>query len=171
MTALDIIVILLVGGGALLGGLRGFVSEALSLFAWVMAVIAVKFFHSPLTDMLGQPVGNAAGAATLAFILLFGITFLVGKYLARSLGARTRQSILGPIDRVLGFGFGAVKGLIGATLLFLIGTMAIDTVNGGAARRPVWVRDSRSYALLNATSRALVDYMNERRAPHAAKRA
>jgi membrane protein required for colicin V production len=165
MTALDIIVILLVGGGAVMGGLRGFVTEVLSLFAWVLAILAVKFFHTPLSDVLAGPVGNSAGAATLAFAILFGISFIAGKFLARSIGARTRQSVLGPVDRVLGFGFGAVKGLILATLLFLVGTLVIDTVNGGAARRPLWVKDSRSYSLLNATSKAMVDYMNQRRAP------
>lgn len=164
MTALDIIVIILVGGGAIMGGLRGFVTEVLSLFAWVLAILAVKFFHSPLSDMLAGPVGTTAGAATLAFAILFGISFLIGKFLARSIGARTRQSVLGPVDRVLGVGFGVLKGLILATLLFLVGTLVLDTINGGAARRPQWVKDSRSYSLLNATSKAMVDYMNQRRA-------
>lgn len=164
MTALDIIVILLVGGGAIMGGLRGFVTEALSLFAWVLAILAVKFFHTPVTAMLAEPVGTGAGAATLAFLLLFGLTFLVGKFLARSIGARTRQSILGAFDRLLGVGFGALKGLIFATLLFLVTVMVLDTINGGVTRRPGWVRDSHSYPLLNASGKALVDYMNQRRA-------
>lgn len=169
MTALDIVVILLVGGGAVFGWLRGFVHEALSLIAWGLAIMAVKFFHSPVTDMLVAPVGTGPGAAVLAFVLLFGVTFILGRLLAKSLGARTRQSVLGPIDRALGLGFGVIKGLIGATLLFLLGTMVIDTVNGGAQRRPDWIRGSRSYPLLNATSRATVEYMNERR-KHVAKR-
>jgi membrane protein required for colicin V production len=163
LTALDIIVLLLVGGGALFGVLRGFVCEALSLIAWVLAIMAVKFFHTPVSAMLAGPVGTDAGAAVLAFALLFGVTFLLGKWLARAIGARTRQSVLGPVDRVLGLGFGAVKGLIGATLLFLLVTMVLDTINGGATRRPEWVRDSRTYPLLSASGRALVDYMNERR--------
>ena len=33
--------------------------------------------------------------------------------------ARARNSVVGPVDRVLGAGFGALKGLIGATLLYL----------------------------------------------------
>ena len=79
MTALDIIVILLVGGGAVMGGLRGFVTEVLSLFAWVLAILAVKFFHTPLSDMLTGPVGNGAGAATLAF-LTYNFLFLQPRY-------------------------------------------------------------------------------------------
>ena len=163
LTALDIIVVLLVGGGAVFGALRGFVCEALSLIAWVLAIFAVKLFHTPVTVFLAEPVGTQAGAAVLAFALVFGATFVAGKFLANSLGSRTRQSVLGPIDRILGVGFGALKGLIGATLLFLLATLVFDTIYGGPAKRPEWIRDSRSYPLLSATSRALVDYIDERR--------
>ncbi len=39
MTALDIFVILLLGGGAVIGFVRGFVHEVLSLLAWVVAIV------------------------------------------------------------------------------------------------------------------------------------
>ena len=48
MTALDIFVILLLGGAALIGFIRGFVHEVLALFAWIVAIIALKFLHNPL---------------------------------------------------------------------------------------------------------------------------
>lgn len=164
LTALDIVVLLLVGGGALLGGVRGFVTELLSLFAWAAAIFALKVAHAPVAAALTPVVGTAAGAAVLAFALIFLITFFAGKLLAASLGRRTRQSVLGPLDRVLGVGFGALKGLIGATLLFLLASLATDTVYGGAAARPDWMRASRTYPLLNASSRAIVDFVAMRRA-------
>ncbi|GGE73940.1 CvpA family protein [Sphingomonas prati] len=163
LTALDIVVILLVGGGAMLGILRGFVTEVLSLFAWVAAILALKFFHAALAELLVGPVGTRAGASVLAFALLFLVVFAGGKLVARALGRRTRQSVLGPLDRLLGFGFGALKGLIGATLLFLAVTLVYDTLYGGAATRPDWIRDSRSYSLLNASGKAIVDYVAARR--------
>ena len=168
MTAIDIVALVLLGGGAVLGAMRGFVHEALSLFAWVLAVLAVKFFHSAVTDALASPVGTSSGAAALAVVLLFGVTFLAGRLLAKMLGSRTRQSVLGPIDRVLGLGFGFAKGLILASVLFLLATLVVDTVRGGPANRPGWLRDGRSYPLLNATSRAMSDYVNRRRSGAAA---
>ena len=164
LTALDIVVILAVGGGAVLGILRGFVTEILSLFAWVAAILALKFFHPALSAALVEPVGTRAGASVAAFALLFLIVFAGGKFVARALGRRTRQSVLGPLDRVLGFGFGGVKGLIGVTLLFLLVTLVYDTIYGGAATRPDWIRESRSYSLLNASGKAIVDYVAARRA-------
>lgn len=170
MTALDIVALVLLGGGAAFGAIKGFVHEALSLFAWVLAVLAVKFLHAPVTDFLASPVGSASGAAALAVVILFGLTFLAGHLLAKSLGARTRQSVLGPVDRVLGLGFGFVKGLILASLLFLLAALVIDTVRGGPSNGPEWMRDARTYPLLNATSRAMTDYMNRRRMGEGTKR-
>jgi membrane protein required for colicin V production len=73
------------------------------------------------------------------------------------------QSVLGPIDRVLGFGFGAVKGLIGATLLFLLLVMVYETAFGSKVKRPEWMTASRTYPLLNASGDALSTFVRERR--------
>ena len=164
LTALDIVVILLVGGGAVFGLLRGFVTEILSLFAWVAAVIALKFLYAPVTQLLAKPIGTGAGAAVLAFALVFGVTFIGGKLIAGALGRRTRASVLGPVDRALGIGFGALKGLIVATLLFLVANLGYDASFGGRAKRPDWMRQSRSYPLLQASGRAVVDFVAARRA-------
>jgi membrane protein required for colicin V production len=168
MTALDIIALVLLGGGAALGAMRGFVQEALSLVAWVLAVLAVKFLHTPVTNALASPVGSGSGAAALAVVLLFGVTFLIGKLLAQSLGKRTRTSVLGPVDRVLGLGFGFLKGLIRASVLFLLATLVIDTVRGGPSNRPDWLKNARAYTLLDASSRAMADWVNRRRTSPAA---
>lgn len=163
LTALDIIVLLLVGGGLVFGFLRGFVFEILSLFAWVAAIVALKFLHTPTTAALRGFVGTDAGAAVLAFVLLFGVVFIIGKLLAGRIGAATRTSLVGPVDRVLGAGFGALKGLIGATLLFLAATLVYDTVFGAASERPEWMAKSRTYPLLHASGRAIVDFVEMRR--------
>lgn len=169
MTALDILVLLLVGGGAVFGLLRGFVCEALSMIAWVLGIFAVRLFHEPVAGLLTPFLGTESGAAALAFLLVFGVTFFAGRFLARSLGARTRTSILGPVDRVLGGGFGALKGLIGATLVFLAFSLVYDTIYGGDSLRPDWLADSRSYPLLSASGSAISAFIDERRDAGGAK--
>ena len=163
LTALDIVTLLLVGGGLVQGFLRGFVWEVLSLLAWVGAIVALKLFHEPLAEGLTGLVGTRAGAAVLAFALLFGIVFIAGKLLAKRIGGATRKSVVGPVDRFLGGGFGALKGLIGATLLYLGGNLVYDTLYGRTAERPDWMSQSRSYPLLHASGRAIVDFVEARR--------
>lgn len=165
---MDIIVLLLIGGGAVIGVLRGFVMEVLSLFAWAAAIFALKLLHGPVAGLLVHVVKSPSGAAVLSFALVFGIVFFGGKLVAASLGQRTKKSVLGSVDRLLGLGFGALKGLLVATVLFLGVNLVYDTIYGAASPRPAFVRSSRTYPLLNASGRAVVDWVQRRRA-HAAE--
>jgi membrane protein required for colicin V production len=165
MTALDVFVFRRLIGGAAVGFVRGFVHEVLSLLAWIVAIAMLKLFHTQLwTGIQNSFDTSPAAGAVLAFAILFVPSFLLVKLLARRLGGKTRRSsILGPFDRVLGGGFGALKGLLGATLFFLLANLATDMVYGPEAERPEWMVKSRTYPLLNASGRAIVDWVEARR--------
>ncbi len=157
MSALDIFVILMLAGGALVGFVRGFVHEVLALGAWLVAILALKMFHEPVSASLAGWTSTGAAAAALSFAVIFLPVFILFRLLARTLGKRSRRSVLGPLDRFLGGGFGMLKGLVGATLVFLLANLGTDMVYGAAAQRPEWMRRSQTFPLLNATARAIVD--------------
>ena len=163
MTALDIVVLRLIGIAALAGVLRGFVTEILSLIAWVAGVAALRLFYVPGAALAASWTGTETGGAILAFVLIFLVTFIGFRFVARSLGERTRKSVIGPVDRALGLGFGAIKGLIGASLLFLLVNLFFDVVWGPAEAKPEWLRSARTYPLLKLSSQAIVDWVEERR--------
>ncbi len=164
MTALDIVVLFLLGAGAVFGFMRGFVQEALSLVSWVLVIAAVRLLHGPVTGFLTEPVGTEAGAAVLAFLAIAVIAYALGKTISKSIGSKSRKSVLGPIDRVLGFGFGVLKGLIGATMIFLLLVMGYETIFGADEKRPMWMTGSRTYPLLNASGEAMSGFVAARRA-------
>ena len=161
LTALDILVVLLVGAGLVLGAMRGFVCEILSLFAWILGIVALSWLHGPVSALLADSVGS--GAWLLAFALVFGTVFALGKLASRRLGGRVRKSVVGPIDRALGAGFGALKGLIGATLLYLGVSFVYDMIWGRSAARPEWMTASRTYPLLHASGDTIADLVEARR--------
>ena len=165
MTALDIFVFLLLIGGAAVGFVRGFVHEVVSLLAWVVGIAMLKLFHTQLWTGLDNSFDmSPAAGAVVAFALLFIPSFLLVKLLARSIGGRTRRhAVLGPFDRTLGGGFGLLKGLLGATLFFLLANLATDMVYGPQADRPHWMTKSTTYPLLNASGRGIVDWVQARR--------
>jgi membrane protein required for colicin V production len=163
LTALDMTVLVLVGGGALLGFLRGLVQEVTSLIAWIAAILAVRLFHTPVTAVLAGQFDTPGAAAVLGFALLFGVVFLIGKYASRAAGQRARASLVGGFDRGLGAGFGAVKGLMVAALLFMLATLVTDMAGGGEADRPQWMTGSRTYPALSATAAALSGVIAARR--------
>ena len=163
MTGFDIGVLILVGLGAITGFLRGFVQEVLALCAWFVALVAIHYAHGAVTEMLESYVGNRMGAAAvLAFALLLLIPYVVVKLIAGKLGQSSRASFLGPVDRVIGFGFGAVKGMLIAVIGFSIIVLGYDTV-WGVNGRPDWITQSRTYPFINASSDALVKTIGERR--------
>lgn len=167
MTGFDIAVLLFVGLGAITGFVRGFVQEILALAAWVFAIFAIRMLHTPATAWLEPHVGTSSGAAVLAFALLLLVPFAVVKLVARWAGGKSRASVLGPVDRVLGFGFGAVKGTIIVVLAFSVLVLGYDTI-WGVGGRPEWITQARTYPFVNASSEALVQLIAERRREAAA---
>ncbi len=163
MTGFDLIVLLIVGVGAIGGFMRGFVQEVLSLAAWALAVLAIRYLHIDLTAAILDFMGSPVTASILAFALLLLIPYAAMKLIARVAGRKSRDSVLGPIDRVLGFGFGAVKGIIIVIIGFSLLVLGYDTI-WGATGRPVWIAEARSYQLVDAGSRAMVQMIEERRA-------
>jgi len=96
----------------------------------------------------------------LAFAAIVILSVAVGRRIVKSIGKKSRKSILGPVDRVLGFGFGLLKGLVIATLLFLLFSLVYNSVFGEEADRPLWMRDSRTYPLLSASGEAMSGLVN-----------
>src|SRR3569623_673515 len=115
--------------------MRGFVQEVLSLAAWILSV--------------------------LAFALLLLIPYAAMKLIAGRAGKASRNSILGPFDRVLGFGFGAVKGVIVTVMAFSLLVLGYDTM-WGPTGRPPWMINARTYPFVNASSEAMVQLIAER---------
>jgi membrane protein required for colicin V production len=162
VTGFDIIVLLVVGLAALGGIMRGFVQEVLSLAAWVVAVIAIRMFHTDLTAWLEETIGSPSGAMVLAFALLLLVPYAVIKLIASQAGRRSRKSVLAPFDRVLGLAFGALKGVIIVIIGFSLLVLAYDTI-WGVEGRPEWLRNARTYAFVNASSQEMVKLIEERR--------
>lgn len=162
MTGFDIAVLLIVGLGAITGFARGFVQEIMSLGAWVLAILAIRMFHGALSLQLEGVVGSQSAAAILAFALLLVLPVGAVKLAARWAGNMSRGSVLGPIDRVLGLGFGSVKAILIVVLGYSVVVLAYDTI-WGVDGRPEWMTGARTYRFVDASSEAMVRMIAERR--------
>ncbi len=162
MTGFDIAVLVMVGMGAITGFMRGFIQEVFALAAWVLALVAIHNLHTPLSNALTPLIGTQSGASVLAFALLLLVPYAIVKLLSNRLGSASRNSVLGPIDRVIGFGFGAVKGMVITVMAFSVLVLGYDTI-WGAGGRPQWITQARSYPFINTGSEALVTMIGERR--------
>jgi membrane protein required for colicin V production len=119
----DLLLLLVLLASLLLGVWRGLVFEVLSLLGWVVAYFACPYL-SPLLenllprDRMGPSLAHMAGLL-MAFMLIL-VVWGLGARLVRALIQATPLSV---IDRVLGAGFGAVRGVLVCLLLVLVVSM------------------------------------------------
>jgi membrane protein required for colicin V production len=141
---------------------RGLVQEVLSLASWVMAALALHFLHPALTDGLRNLYRAEPAVSLLAFVLLLLIPYAAMKVIIGNASGASDGAVLGPIDRVLGFGFGGVKGALIAVFAFALLVTRFDEA-WGYKGRPEWIITARTYAAADAFSRQLVPAIAVRR--------
>lgn len=162
MAGLDIIILIIVGVAAIGGFVRGLVQEVLSLAAWVMAAFALHFLHPVLTTALRSLYKAEPATPLLAFALLLLIPYAAMKVITGTASGASDGAVLGPIDRALGFGFGAVKGALIAVFAFAVIAIGFDQ-SWGFRGRPEWITGARTYAAADAFSRQLIPAIGARR--------
>lgn len=130
------------------GAVRGFVFEALSLGAWVIAWLATPFL-APLAQGLLPPAAHEGGWQSLAGpVLAFLAVLVLVSLLARLLRALLHATPLKAPDRLLGAGFGLLRG---ALLCLLAGVLIGFTP---LRKHPAW-EQSQARPLLAGTLRWL----------------
>lgn len=162
MAGLDFILLFIVGVAAIGGFLRGLVQEVLSLAAWVFAALAVHFLHPALTPPLADFLNAARATPLLSFVLLLLIPYASMKLIAENISGASEGAILGPVDRVLGFGFGALKGALIGVFAFSLLVLGFDE-SWGYKGRPVWIITAQTYPAADSFSRKLVPMIAARR--------
>ena len=122
---------------------RGLVFEVLSLLGWVAAYIAAQAFSPMAAAHL--PVGTPGSAVNLgaAFAVVFLLALVVWSLASRLLQMLIHATPLRVVDRVLGAGFGLLRG---AVLLLALATVVSMTP---AARSDAW-QDSLGATWLTA---------------------
>ena len=112
----------------LIGLIRGFVREALSLVIWVAAVLVARLFGGQLEILLIDQIESPSMRLMTAYAVLFIATLLLGAMLSYLIGALVRATGLSGTDRLLGMVFGAARAFIVvmAILILLPGFLPVN---------------------------------------------
>jgi membrane protein required for colicin V production len=138
----DLTLLALLVVSVLIGLARGLLFELMSLVGWVVAYVAAQAYSPRLSAYL--PIGAPGSALQLgaAFVLVFVGVLVAWALLARLIRLGLHATPLTLIDRLLGAGFGLLRGTV---LLLAVATAVAFTP---ALRSPPW-RDSYAAAWLN----------------------
>jgi membrane protein required for colicin V production len=116
----DFVIIAVVLLSAAISFVRGFLREAISLAAWVVAIWVGLAFSEGQARLLEPWVETPSIRIGLAFAVLFIATLLIGalvNYLFRQLVEVTG---IGGMDRFIGLFFGAARGVVIMALVLLL---------------------------------------------------
>lgn len=162
MKGLDLLFLFILAVAGIGGFMRGLAQEVFSLASWFLAVFAIHYLHAPLTAALLEYLQAETGSSLLAFSLLLLVPYTAMKVIVNNVSEAPQGSVMGPIDRVLGFGFGTVKGVLIAVFGFSLLMIGYDD-SWGYRGRPTWIVTARSYPALDTFSRELVPAIAQKR--------
>jgi membrane protein required for colicin V production len=145
---LDVILIAIMLISGFLAMVRGFTREVLSIFSWAMAAVAALYLTPKYASVLEPYISNPS-IAQIAFAAgVFIITLIVVSLITFRVSDSVLDSRVGAVDRTLGFVFGLARGFLLVAIVFILFTAL-------ARDQPDWVRNARSFPILESTQRAI----------------
>jgi membrane protein required for colicin V production len=123
LTAADVFILLVLLGSTLIGALRGFIREAVSLVFWIISIWAAWKFGPVIEPHLGGVLANPSIAPWVGRLVILVLVVLTGWLVGMFLSYFTHAMGLGVLDRVIGLLFGIMRGMVLVGLLVIGGEL------------------------------------------------
>jgi membrane protein required for colicin V production len=119
MTWFDYAVIAILVISMLVGILRGVLREVVMLGGWVAAFVLASAFAGRITPLMPESLGPLL-APLLAYLAIFLGVVLTAGFIALLLTMLAKSAGMGALNRLLGAGFGMMRGLLVILALVLL---------------------------------------------------
>lgn len=123
MTGADVLILLVLLGSTLIGLLRGFLREALSLVFWVAALWVAWKLGPVVEPHLGGYLADPRIAPWVGRLVVLVVVLFAGWVVGTLATYYSRMMMLGTLDRVIGLMFGLVRGIVLVGLLIIGGEL------------------------------------------------
>lgn len=122
LTWLDIVLLAVLGLSAVVGLWRGFIGEVMSLAVWIAAFWLAFVFGPQVADMYEAYVDAPTARWALGYTSVFLLALVVGGLLTWLIGKLIKSTGLSGTDRILGLGFGLLRGAaVGCAMVLVAG--------------------------------------------------
>jgi membrane protein required for colicin V production len=123
MNVADYLVIAAVVVSAIIGAVRGFLREAIALVTLVVALFVAWHFADKLAPHLGGLLAKSPTNIWAARVIIFVLVMLLGMGVAWLLQYFVRLSLFSGTDRLLGFVFGLLRGIVLLGVFVIVGQL------------------------------------------------
>jgi len=124
MPIIDILIAVVLIFSVIVGVVRGFVKEAISITALLFAIWAALTFGPSAGEMSAGWLASKELQTWFGRILIFVLILAVGGLIGWGLSKLVRLSVLSGIDRLVGAMFGAARGVLFIAVFILAGDYA-----------------------------------------------
>ena len=162
----DVVVVLVIIASTVYATYRGFVSETLSIFAWVAAAFATLYFGPWLAhlgrEMISPPwFGEVVGYGAVFLVVVIPLSFMSFRF-----SEGVKKSQVGALDRAAGGAFGVVRGLAIIGIAYLVFSMIVPIPS-----QPGWITKARLLPLIQESAEVVVSlvpdqHMGRWESPH-----
>lgn len=157
MNWVDVVMFAIILLSALAGFLRGFARELLGLAAWILAALLASRFYVAALPLAKAWIEDTLVADVVCFSIVFVIILIALSVAANLLSRLVRLSLLGGIDRLLGAGFGLVRGAALLVLAYVVLAFVLPPGNWPNSLREAhglpYLHAGAHYALARAPER------------------
>jgi membrane protein required for colicin V production len=116
----DYLILALVLVSCVYGLMRGLLREVISLLTWILGVLLAWRLADWLEPHLGGALADSAVRPWAARTLIFAAVLLIGTAVGGIVNHFVRLSIFSGLDRLLGFAFGLLRGMVAIGLLAIL---------------------------------------------------
>ena len=110
MTTLDLIIVIVLGAGAVVGFMKGFIKQVVSMVGLVAGLLVARALFGVVGEKLAVEAGMSATFGQIVAFLLIWIIVPLGLSLVASVLTKIASTVhLGFVNRWLGSGIGLIK--------------------------------------------------------------
>ena len=121
MTTIDIIILVVIGAGAVIGFIKGFIKQLASILGLIVGLLAAKTLYVSVAErVFSKIMDSMTFAQILAFVAIWVVVPLLFLLVASVLTKAMEAVSLGWLNRWLGAGLGALKFMLLTSLLICV---------------------------------------------------
>lgn len=156
ITLLDGILLFVMFISAILAMIRGFTREVFSIASWIAAAAATYMLWERVLPFTKNYIEDDTLALGVTIAALFFVTLLIVSIITMRISDFVLDSKAGPLDRTLGFMFGAARGLILVVIAVLFLNFFI-----APERQPEWIASAKSKPFLDSLGSDILNRLPE----------